>query len=435
MIKAAAVAAGALAIVATVTPVFAQGKEFPDVPPDHWAAQSVKLLEDRGIVIGYPDGTYGGPKAMTRYEFAEAIARLLPQIDQRIAEAIGKIPAPDLSNYVTKTDLDDILQGYAKKSDLDNYYTKAEADQRFATKADIDRIMGLLNQFRDELTALGVDVNALKRHYAALDARVTELEKLQVFGASTAALKVSNQFYGVGRGQQYAGVDEGGSLLDNGSHSVSGAGFVASQTATPIPLSPATAPGGSAVVPPLPELGTAGNAQGKHGILSDPSAFYDTQIGIQYAFSPRLRAVAQFIMGNYYGAWNEQQAFNASFNGGNAGLLGLRSNRQPGSLALQTYEAYLTSPFTLPVFPHAIANSAVSVGRIPTKMTPFTWWAVDPDPYINIAREDSGNITLTGGALSGSFKNWSVSVFGGYNPTDGTSPYTFASDLDPSRDG
>jgi len=39
---------------------------FADVPADHWAYQSVDTLQKAGIVIGYPDGTYGGKRAMTR---------------------------------------------------------------------------------------------------------------------------------------------------------------------------------------------------------------------------------------------------------------------------------------------------------------------------------------------------------------------------------
>ena len=41
-------------------------------------------LQKAGIVIGYPDGTFGGKRAMTRYEFAVAIARML--------DIVNKIP-------------------------------------------------------------------------------------------------------------------------------------------------------------------------------------------------------------------------------------------------------------------------------------------------------------------------------------------------------
>ncbi len=90
-------------IVALALPVFAQ--EFPDVPSDHWAYQAVNELLNAGIVIGYPDGTYGGKRAMTRYEFAEAIARAIPYIEQKVKEGMPgatAAAAPDLSNYVTK---------------------------------------------------------------------------------------------------------------------------------------------------------------------------------------------------------------------------------------------------------------------------------------------------------------------------------------------
>src|SRR5580704_4255239 len=58
---------------------------FQDVPADHWAYDAVNTLQKAGIVIGYPDGTYGGRRAMTRYEFAVAIARLLPLINANAA--------------------------------------------------------------------------------------------------------------------------------------------------------------------------------------------------------------------------------------------------------------------------------------------------------------------------------------------------------------
>lgn len=43
---------------------------FPDVPPDHWAAAAIERLAAAGILTGYPDGTYSGDKAVTRYELA-----------------------------------------------------------------------------------------------------------------------------------------------------------------------------------------------------------------------------------------------------------------------------------------------------------------------------------------------------------------------------
>ncbi|MEN6302945.1 MAG: S-layer homology domain-containing protein, partial [Armatimonadia bacterium] len=68
-----------LAVIA-VAPCFAQANPAQTVPFDHWAYDAVNQLVERGIIIGYPDGTFKGDRAMTRYEFAMAISRLLDVI-------------------------------------------------------------------------------------------------------------------------------------------------------------------------------------------------------------------------------------------------------------------------------------------------------------------------------------------------------------------
>ena len=50
---------------------------FPDVPENHWAYETVEQMRERGIVEGYPDGTFGGDRQMTRYEFATIVYRAL----------------------------------------------------------------------------------------------------------------------------------------------------------------------------------------------------------------------------------------------------------------------------------------------------------------------------------------------------------------------
>jgi len=129
---------------------FAQGA-FVDVPTDHWAYDAVNQLQRVGIIVGYPDGTFGGKRAMTRYEFAVAIARLLPLIS---------------GDTVINNDVD--LSGYAKKSDIPAFSG--------ASKGDLDALRKLVNEFGDELASLGVDVDALKRDVANLTARVEALE-------------------------------------------------------------------------------------------------------------------------------------------------------------------------------------------------------------------------------------------------------------------
>ncbi|MDI6862465.1 MAG: S-layer homology domain-containing protein, partial [Pseudothermotoga sp.] len=74
-----------LTVVALVVAVgvFASGM-FPDVPEKHWAYEYVKHLKDKGIVIGYPDGTFKGDRNITRYEEAAMISRLIGLIETEI---------------------------------------------------------------------------------------------------------------------------------------------------------------------------------------------------------------------------------------------------------------------------------------------------------------------------------------------------------------
>ena len=50
---------------------------FPDVPSNHWAYEAVSDLSRRGLVEGYPDGTFGGDRLLTRYEFAQIVYRAI----------------------------------------------------------------------------------------------------------------------------------------------------------------------------------------------------------------------------------------------------------------------------------------------------------------------------------------------------------------------
>ena len=52
-------------------------KPFPDVPENHWAYEYISKMAKQGIVEGYPDGTFGGDRTMTRYEFATIVYRAL----------------------------------------------------------------------------------------------------------------------------------------------------------------------------------------------------------------------------------------------------------------------------------------------------------------------------------------------------------------------
>lgn len=68
---------------------------FEDVPPDHWAKPYIDGLSGRGIVQGFPDGTYRPDQSVTRAEVAAQLAQAFPQLPPvEAAVVFGDVP-PD----------------------------------------------------------------------------------------------------------------------------------------------------------------------------------------------------------------------------------------------------------------------------------------------------------------------------------------------------
>ena len=79
----------AMAMALGVTASAYAANPFSDVPAGHWAYDSVNKLAAAGVVDGYPDGTYGGDKLMTRYEMAQIVAKAMAKganVDKLAAE-------------------------------------------------------------------------------------------------------------------------------------------------------------------------------------------------------------------------------------------------------------------------------------------------------------------------------------------------------------
>ncbi|WP_413164300.1 iron uptake porin [Capilliphycus salinus ALCB114379] len=59
--------------------------QLSDVQPTDWAFQALQSLVERyGCISGYPDGTYKGNRALTRYEFAAGVNACLERINELI---------------------------------------------------------------------------------------------------------------------------------------------------------------------------------------------------------------------------------------------------------------------------------------------------------------------------------------------------------------
>ncbi|MCL6499366.1 MAG: S-layer homology domain-containing protein [Firmicutes bacterium] len=152
----------AVLVLALVAPVV--GQPFADVPTNHWAYDAIAELAAKGLVEGFPDGTFKGNQPLTRYEMAMIVARIIARI-----EAIPTPPPPE----VRRADLD------AVRRDLTAATGRITASER--TIATLQR---LVNEFRAELQALGVRVTALEEELSALRARLDNTRITGLFDAS-----------------------------------------------------------------------------------------------------------------------------------------------------------------------------------------------------------------------------------------------------------
>ena len=79
----------AMTIAMGITASAYAANPFSDVPAGHWAYDAVNKLASEGVVEGYPDGTYGGDRLMTRYEMAQIVAKAMANganVDRLAAE-------------------------------------------------------------------------------------------------------------------------------------------------------------------------------------------------------------------------------------------------------------------------------------------------------------------------------------------------------------
>ena len=112
---------------------------FPDVPDGQWASDAVRSLAAKGLIEGYPDGTFKGDRATSRWETAMLLARLLRQADRR--------------------------------------------HPTFASETDLAELRKLALALQDELSALGVRLDELEQQLNFVDRRVTELERISFYGS------------------------------------------------------------------------------------------------------------------------------------------------------------------------------------------------------------------------------------------------------------
>jgi hypothetical protein len=93
-LMALSVTVGTVAPFMTAAPSFAQ-TTFSDVSSNYWAAQFIQQLSQRGVIAGFPDGSFRPEEAVTRAQFAAMLNKAFQKAPQRQAINFTDVP----SNY------------------------------------------------------------------------------------------------------------------------------------------------------------------------------------------------------------------------------------------------------------------------------------------------------------------------------------------------
>ena len=156
-----------LALLALLGSVRAQ--TFLDVPVGHWAGNAVEELVRSGILVGFPNGTFQGENAVSRYEVALIVSRLLDVVDRRVAPG-----------------LQETEQLLARLEALSTEW-RSSADDRQALTAVVGAALADLERVSDSVGELQRNAPTTLALFDSLRQNLVELE--QGFGTSLLATK------------------------------------------------------------------------------------------------------------------------------------------------------------------------------------------------------------------------------------------------------
>lgn len=152
--------------IAQVTSV----SQLSDVQPTDWAFQALQSLVERyGCIAGYPDGTYRGNRAMTRYEFAAGLNACLDRVNELIATATAdKVTKEDLATLqrLQEEFATELATLRGRVDTLEVASAELEANQFSTTTKLVGEVIGVVT---DEFGDNGVNNNTVLQARARLD--------------------------------------------------------------------------------------------------------------------------------------------------------------------------------------------------------------------------------------------------------------------------
>ena len=126
---------------------------FSDVPANSWAYDAVNKLAAEGIIDGYPNGTFGGDRLMTRYEMAQIVAKAMAKganVDRLAAEFADELDSLGVRVAGLEKKSDNVkITGEIRARYVDQ---KAKANQGSKYDSDLRSRLWLNGQINDDWT-------------------------------------------------------------------------------------------------------------------------------------------------------------------------------------------------------------------------------------------------------------------------------------------
>ncbi|MEA5583298.1 iron uptake porin [Nodularia harveyana UHCC-0300] len=162
--------------------------QFSDVQPTDWAFQALQSLVERyGCIAGYPDATYRGNRALSRYEFAAGLNACLDRVNELIATATADVlTRQDLATLqrLQEEFSAELATLRGRVDSLEARTAELESNQfSTTTKLKGEAIFALAGAFGDERAGGGDiqdNVTLSNRVRLSLESSFTGKDKLQV---------------------------------------------------------------------------------------------------------------------------------------------------------------------------------------------------------------------------------------------------------------
>ncbi|MBE9230847.1 iron uptake porin [Cuspidothrix issatschenkoi LEGE 03284] len=206
-----------------IIPQVTSVSQLSDVQPSDWAFQALQSLVERyGCIAGYPNATYRGNRALSRYEFAAGLNACLDRVNELIATATGdaatkqdlatiqKLQEEFAAELATLRGRVDALEAKTTQLEANQFSTTTKLQGQVVTVvsgiASGDNVAG--SKITDKNTTLGARARVeLVSSFTGKDTLFTRIQSNNIFSPGISSTREGNLFFAGNTGTNTAIID------------------------------------------------------------------------------------------------------------------------------------------------------------------------------------------------------------------------------------